>query len=79
MARQPRSVAIAYVWIICSIIFLDTAISTVRHLRALGQPVSLGRYAIVVFWVGLLLFWLWSLLSGWRSKGERTGMRNFPE
>jgi hypothetical protein len=54
------------VWVLCSVIFLDTAWSKVIDLRTAGQSVSFPRHAQVGFWIIMLGFWVWSVWTNWK-------------
>ena len=56
----------AGLWVLTSLVFLDSAYSKVQDLRAAGAPVSRLRYGNVVFWIGMLLFWIYRAWFCWR-------------
>ncbi len=62
---RPRNMVIASaVWVLCSIVFLDTASAKVLDLHAAGQYISPWRYGQAFFWIAMLVFWIG---NGWMS------------
>jgi hypothetical protein len=59
-----KMVVAAGIWCLISIISLDVTWSRIADMRAAGKYVSDWRYATVVFWVLILLFWI---RNGWLS------------
>jgi hypothetical protein len=54
------------IWILIVVVFLDISWSKIGNLRVAGQYVNPWRYAEMVFWVFLMLFWGWNLWKSWQ-------------
>lgn len=67
--KQDPSTAmkISGFWIVLSIAWLGITAGKVTRLQASGGQVSGLRYAAVVFWMVVLLFWVW---NAWKSFGK---------
>jgi hypothetical protein len=66
-AKDPKSqLKLSGIWIVASILFLDTAWSKVMDLRAAHGYASPWRYAAVGFWVVVLCFHLGNVALNWR-------------
>jgi hypothetical protein len=52
-------------WVGLSLFFLDMVYSRIQHLRAVGDLVSPWRWVQVVFWIGMLIFWIYRTWFCW--------------